>query len=175
MKLIMQLIVCLVLMNSACVHSMERQTSRALQTRSEAPWTAASMKEEVGVFFSAYIPFMANLLSPMPLLQLSDTKNCKESICFNQATADLFWLLFAANKAVLLYEMYNRKPFFTSHKKNMILRGVNSTSSAVIWACSSMIDDCPEDNPYCLQGRQFFCSLYLLAAGVYFYQASLNK
>jgi hypothetical protein len=154
---------------------MERQTNRALQRRSEAPCTAAAMKKEMGVFCGAYIPFMANLLSPMPLLQLSDTTSCKETICFNPAMANLFWILFAANTAVLLYEMYNRKPLFTSHKKNMILGGVNSTSSAVIWACASMIDDCPQDNPYCLQGRQLFSGLHLLAAGVYFYQASLNK
>jgi hypothetical protein len=190
MKKIVVLVVCLLAINSSFVMGMGRgpQENRALQRKTAAASSrpfGLSQKElqrqrdiEVETAVLAVGKAVACTFSmlPLTLLQSSDLRHSKESVCFDSTLITALWAVHILTIAGSVYEIHTQKPFLGSRSKNMILSAGEFVASATPMICSAMVNDCPNVDPdACIAFKDVHSVVSFLAAAYCLYQASLNK
>lgn len=192
MKKIVVLVTGLLVINSSCIMAMEQKRKGFIaeyiqgilsncadqRRRTETPSMILEReKNELATYFFALGKSFSSVTGMMALsgLQKSNTANCKETVCFDATMINFLWVMVAATALASSYEMYNRKPLFASPKKTALLSGTNFIASAVPWGCYSMVNDCPNFSPKCIEMRQLLCGLNVLAASAVVVNHILNK
>ena len=176
MKRISQLIVSLLLINVSCVMGMNQLAVKPEKQMAYDPYKKKNPSKELEMVARASSKTMLSAFSLLPAFggALLCGDGAQTAVCCNPTMITLFQALSILQITGSFYELWNasqKSPRATSKKSSMIL-AASFVGSAIPWACASMIDNCPSNVPYCIQGREFFCLLHLLIAGCTFYEAN---